>query len=159
MKRDHIAVKMVIDRWEASLKSFDTLVNELSDVQLAKDIVVGKNRGVYLLGHMIAAHDSLLILLGLHERQYPELEEMFLKAADKVVAEIPNTAELRKMWAAQCALIQKLFATMSVDNWFEKHTAVSAEDFEKEPHRNKLNIVLTRSTHLNYHTGQLKLLK
>ncbi len=36
---------------------------------------------------------------------------------------------------------------------------VSDEDFEKEPHRNKLNIIVTRTSHLSYHTGQLILLK
>ena len=33
--------------------------------------------------------------------------------------------------------------TVSDTEWFEKHTLVSAEDFQKEPHRNKLNVLLT----------------
>jgi hypothetical protein len=48
---------------------------------------------------------------------------------------------------------------MKPDDWFAKHTAVSAEDFAKEPFRNKLNIIVTRTTHLQYHIGQLQLLK
>jgi len=35
----------------------------------------------------------------------------------------------------------------------------SAEDFAKEPHRNKLNIIISRTSHLQYHTGQIALLK
>jgi hypothetical protein len=50
-------------------------------------------------------------------------------------------------------------AGLKPEEWFEKHTAVSAEDFINEPHRNKLNIIITRTSHLNYHTGQLVLLK
>ncbi len=37
--------------------------------------------------------------------------------------------------------------------------AVTAEDFAREPHRNKLNIVLNRTGHVSYHLGQLVLLK
>ena len=47
------------------------------------------------------------------------------------------------------------------DNFFRGLDLVATieEDFIKEPHRNKLNIILTRTTHLSYHTGQLALLK
>jgi hypothetical protein len=44
---------------------------------------------------------------------------------------------------------------MKADEWFNKHTAVSAEDFAKEPHRNKLNVIVNRTNHTSYHLGQL----
>jgi hypothetical protein len=47
---------------------------------------------------------------------------------------------------------------MKPDQWFEKHAALSEEDFSREPYRNKLNIIITRTSHLQYHTGQLVLL-
>jgi len=40
-----------------------------------------------------------------------------------------------------------------------KHTSVSEEDFAKEPHRNRLNVLTTRTTHLASHYGQLIFLK
>jgi len=43
------------------------------------------------------------------------------------------------------------------DEWFAKHSAVSAEDFAKEPHRNKLNILVNRTNHHSYHLGQTRL--
>lgn len=55
-------------------------------------------------------------------------------------------------------LLQEKFDNMTSEQWFEKHTAVSEEDFAKEPHRNKLNIIITRTSHLQYHTGQIVLL-
>jgi len=36
--------------------------------------------------------------------------------------------------------------------------AVSDEDFSKEPHRNKLNVIINRTNHMSYHLGQLILL-
>ncbi|MGG9970828.1 DinB family protein [Ferruginibacter sp. SUN002] len=152
-------IKMIFDRWNGALKNWDNLLNSLSDEALQNEIAPGKNRGVYLLGHLIAVHDDMMILLGMGEKMYPELNEPFIKSADKVVTEIPSTAELRLMWVNQCEILKQKFNGLNAEYWFEKHTAVSAEDFAKEPHRNKLNIILTRTTHLTYHTGQLALLK
>jgi hypothetical protein len=152
-------IKMVFDRWQGAIKNFDSILNTLSDDQLQKEIAPGKNRGVYLLGHLVAVHDDMISLLGMGEKQYPFLQEPFLKSADKAVVEIPAPQELRNFWAKQCEVLNGKFATLSANDWFEKHTAVSAEDFEKEPHRNKLNIIITRTTHLTYHTGQMVLLK
>jgi hypothetical protein len=45
--------------------------------------------------------------------------------------------------------------TLSTEDWLSRHTAVSEEDFAKEPHRNKLNILVSRTTHLAGHTGQM----
>jgi hypothetical protein len=51
------------------------------------------------------------------------------------------------------------FAKLTTDAWFERHNSVSAGDFEKERHRNKLNIIINRTNHLSYHNGQLVFLK
>jgi hypothetical protein len=104
-------------------------------------------------------HDDMLLLLDMGEKLYPELNEPFLKQADKVIAQIPSATELRAFWTKQCEVLKQKFDKLNPADWFEKHTAVSAEDFAKEPHRNKLNIILTRTTHLQYHIGQLQLLK
>jgi hypothetical protein len=86
------------------------------------------------------------------------LQEPFIKLADKTTPQIPPASELRAFWNKQCEVLNEKFAQMTPEQWFEKHAAVSAEDFSKEPHRNKLNIIITRTSHLQYHTGQLVLL-
>jgi hypothetical protein len=45
------------------------------------------------------------------------------------------------------------------EEWFNKHNSVSAEDFDREPHRNKLNVIINRTNHLANHLGQMLLLK
>lgn len=159
MTTTELIVKMVFDRWNASVKNCDNLLNTLSDEQLQKEIAPGKNRGVYILGHLIAVHDDMLILLDMGDKLYPALHEPFLKLADKTVPQLPSATELRNYWTEQCEVLRQKFDALHTENWLEKHTAVSAEDFAKEPHRNKLNIIITRTTHLAYHTGQLVLLK
>lgn len=153
------SLKMIFDRWNASIKSCDTLLDAISDEQLQKEIAPGKNRGIYLLGHLIAVHDDMLVLLDMGDKLYPELYEPFIKSPDKAISQLPAAAELRACWTNQCAVMKQKFDNLQPEAWFEKHTAVSAEDFAKEPHRNKLNIILTRTTHLQYHLGQLVLLK
>lgn len=159
MNSTQTTVKMIFDRWYGSIKNCDTLLTALTDEQLQKEIAPNKNRGVYLLGHLIAVHDDMLTLLNMGEKLYPELHEPFIKSPDKSVSKIPSVQELRATWSKQCEVLKQKFDSLQADEWFEKHTAVSAEDFAKEPHRNKLNIILTRTTHLAYHTGQLALLK
>ena len=38
-------------------------LDSLSDEQLQKEIAPGKNRGIYILGHLIAVHDDMLAIL------------------------------------------------------------------------------------------------
>lgn len=152
-------VKLILDRWYASILNCDTLLNSVSDETLQKEIAPGKNRGIYLLGHLIAVHDDLLILLDMGPKLYPELNEPFIKSPDKTVEQLPTVSELRTFWTKQSETIKQKFDNLKPEEWFEKHTAVSTEDFEREPHRNKLNIVVTRTSHLQYHLGQMQLLK
>jgi DinB superfamily len=159
MSHIETTIKMTLDRWYGSVASLDKLLNVLTDEQLQKETAPGKNRGIYLLGHLVAVHDDMLTLLDLGEKQYPELTGPFIKQADKVATELPTVAELRDYWTKQNALLRAKFDQLTPDQWFEKHTAISAEDFAKEPHRNKLNIIISRTSHLQYHTGQIALLK
>ena len=159
MTTTEIFVKMIFDRWNTSIKNCDNLLNQLTDEALEKDMVPGKNRGIYVLGHLIAVHDDMLVLLDMGEKIYPELYEPFLNTPDKTIEEIPSVATLRAYWTTQCDILKQKFENLTAEQWFEKHTAVSAEDFVNEPHRNKLNIILTRTTHLQYHIGQLQLIK
>ncbi len=159
MATTELIVKMVIDRWNGSIVNLNKILNELSDEQLQKEVTTGKNRGIYLLGHLIAVHDDMLKLLDMGEKLYPELFEIFIKQADKEANQTPSAAELRVMLEKQNLLLQEKFQKIKSEEWFERHTAVTAEDFANEPHRNKLNIIITRTSHLQYHMGQIALLK
>ncbi len=159
MSQIETAIKMTLDRWYGSVASLDKLLSVLSDEQLQKETAPSKNRGIYLLGHLVAVDDDMLVLLQMGEKQHPELTEPFIKLADKVATKLPTVAELRDFWTRQNQLLREKFDQLTPEQWFEKHTAVSAEDFAKQPYRNKLNIIISRTSHLEYHTGQIALLK
>jgi hypothetical protein len=152
-------IKMVVTAWDASTGQLNKLFNELSAEQLAAEIAPGRNTGTYLLGHLTAVTDRMIPLLGFGERLYPQLDQPFLASPDKSGLEIPPVSELKKYWKEVNAKLSEGIANTTPADWFAKHTAVSAEDFAKEPHRNKLNVLLGRTNHHTSHYGQLIYLK
>ena len=115
----------------------------------------GRNRAIYLIGHLAAVADAMLPLLGLGDKLYPHLEEPFLKNPDRHIADTPGIEELKYNWENVNAKLAAHFNEMTAENWLEKHTAVTDEDFATDTTRNKLNVLLSRTTHTGFHMGQL----
>jgi hypothetical protein len=157
--KEELAIKMVLDAWRSKVSQFDKLLSELSDEQLLKEVAPGKNRGIYLLGHLTALADSIVPLLGYGEKHAPHLFKPFVQTPDKENRVLPAVNEMRQDWNKVKTLLDKQITNTAPDEWFKKHTSISEEDFAKEPHRNKLNVVLSRIGHMDYHIGQLVFLK
>ena len=158
-EQNELMIKQLLDAWNGQLSRASKLLVELSDEQIQNEVAPGRNTGTYLLGHLIAVHDALFPLLGVGEKLYPQLEEPFIKNPDKAGLEMPSINELRNYWDALNKQLANHFNKFTVDEWLQKHTAVSYEDFLKEPHRNRLNVLISRTNHLAYHFGQLAFLK
>lgn len=159
MNQHQLFVKMALDAWNVQLDRTTKLFDFLSDEQLRQEVAPGRNSGIYLLGHLTAVHDNLLPLLGFGQRLFPQLEDVFVKNPDKSGLEKPAPKDLRNYWNEVNRSLSQHFNALTLDQWLQKHSAVSDEDFEKEPHRNKLNVVLNRTSHLANHLGQLIFLK
>jgi hypothetical protein len=156
---EDICVRMVLDAWNSKLGKADQLLAVLSDEDLSKEVSPGRNRGIYLLGHLIAVHDKMISLLGLGESLYPEFSDMFLVKPDKSGAAIPSAEVLRACWKQVNETLKMRSGKLQAKEWFLKHTSVSEQDFANEPHRNRLNVIISRTNHLEYHLGQLVFLK
>jgi DinB superfamily len=159
MSQQQLIIKMALDAWNTHISRTDKLFNELTDEQLQNEVSPGRNTGVYLLGHLVAVHDALFPLFGLGEKLYPQLENVFIKHPDKSGLEKPAVNDLRSNWSEVNKKLSVHFTAFTPDEWFQKHAAVTANDFEKEPHRNKLNVLINRTNHLSSHLGQLVFLK
>ena len=151
--------KMAQDAWKIQIDRTSKLIGALSDDQLAQEVAPGRNSGNYLLGHLTAVHDALFPLLGLGEKLYPQLDEVFVKNPDKSGLPKPAIKDLRNYWNEVNENLEKHFNDFSIEDWLQRHMAISEEDFEKEPHRNRLNVLLNRTAHLANHLGQLTFLK
>ncbi len=155
MTQQELMIKMMITAWESQNKRVDGILAKLTDEQMHAETAPNRNTGIYLLGHLTGVSDGMLPLLGLGEKLYPELENVFLTNPDKSDLEKPSLGQLKEYWKAVNTKLAAHFETMSADDWLSRHTAVSEEDFAKEPHRNKLNILISRTIHQGYHLGQL----
>ena len=143
--------------WKFNVERAEKLFGELSAEQLKQEVAPGKNRLIYLWGHLAATNDRLLPLLGIGERLHPEFDGMFISNPDKSV---PLTVSEQSLKAAWQEISQKLwdgFSKFSESDWAQRHTAVSEEDFAREPHRNRFGVLLGRTAHLAYHLGQAAL--
>jgi len=159
MDQKTILTKIALNGWQTQVDRATQFVNNLTDEELMKEVAPGKNRGIYLVGHLAAVHDALPEILGLGKRAYPDLQPVFLQAADKTIKQIPSASELRQIWTSVHDRLKNAFAEMPADAWFSRHDSMTDEDFEKDPARNKLSVLNTRTAHLAYHFGQLRLLK
>jgi hypothetical protein len=152
-------IKMVLSAWDTQNVNFSKLVESLPEEQLVKEIAPGRNSGVYLLGHIVAIHDAMQPLLGFGEKLFPDLEDIFVNNPDKSGLDQPSVPVLKDNLQVVTQKLSSRFYATAADEWFERHNAVSPDDFIKEPHRNRLNVVINRTNHLANHLGQLLLLK
>ena len=159
MTQQEIFIKMALDAWHIHVKRTDDLLNGLSDEQLLNEIAPGRNRGIYLLGHLAAVHDKMLPILGFGDQINADLYRVFVEQPDQAITELPSIPDLRLYWNEVNKTLAGHFNQLTTDDWFKKHNSVSEEDFAKEPHRNKLNLVVNRTNHLATHFGQLIFLK
>lgn len=150
---------MITDSWHGQMAATNKIFDNLSDEELMNEVSPGRNRGIYLLGHLTAVHDLMLPLLRFEEAKYPELQPIFIKSPDKAVDEIPSATQLRQQWKEVNETLSNHIDNLPADDWFTRHAKISEEDFIKEPHRNRLNVLLDRTIHLSNHRGQLLLLK
>src|SRR5436190_12243528 len=140
--QQQLFITMTLSDWEGNVKRTTALFDGLSDAQLEHEIAPGRNSGVYLLGHLTAVHDAIPVFLGTGPRVYAQLDVAFVSNPDKSGFAIPSSGDLRKYWKEVNARISQHVLKISADEWFNRHTAVSEADFAKEPHRNKLNIIV-----------------
>ena len=159
MKNEEALVTTVINSWKLILGRFDQNLAGLTDEQLQKQVAPGKNRLLYLLGHLTAVHDRMFPTLGLGPRLHPELDEPYLTNPDRTLPDPLSAADLRKAWAEINSKLTAAFEKLTPQQWLEKHTIVSDEDFAIDPTRNRLAIVMNRTNHMSYHAGQAALAK
>jgi hypothetical protein len=153
-----VFIQMGLKAWNIQVSRADKFFNSLSDEDPLKEIAPGKNTVLYLMGHLIAVNDNMIGLFGLGDRLYTSFDETFVKTADKSGQVFPIPSLLRQDWKKSNEVLNQYFASMTADDWFGKHTAMTDEDLVNDPGRNKLSVLINRTNHVAYHLGQLILL-
>jgi uncharacterized damage-inducible protein DinB len=70
-----------------------------------------------------------------------------------------SATELRRAWSEVNNKLTTAFERFTIEDWLEKHTAGSDEEFVKDPTCDLLAIVMIRTNHASYHSGQAALAK
>jgi hypothetical protein len=147
-----------VNSWKLNIDRANRLFYPLTEEQLLKEVAPGKNRLIYLWGHLTAVHDRMLPLLVLGPRLHPEYDALFLTSPDKAAPTLPAAPEIKKAWDEVNGALLAGFESLSAGAWLEKHASVSDEEFAKDPQRNRFSVLLSRTTHVSFHLGQTVLI-
>jgi DinB family protein len=158
MKPEQALATSALNSWRATIERADKLFSPLTQEQLQKEVAPGKNRLIYLWGHLTAVHDRMLPLLYVGERLRPEYDLLFISNPDRATPELPNAQEIKKSWDEINKKLLTGFETFSAADWLQKHASVSDEDFAKDPSRNRFSVLLSRTNHIGFHLGQTALI-
>ncbi len=153
MTNEELLVATALAAWKLNIERAEKLFFNLPVEKLQAEIAPGKNRLIYLWGHLTAVHDRMIAALSLGERVSPEFDAVFISASDKTSG-LPSADDVKKAWTEVNARLLKGFETLTTADWLKKHSSVSDEDFAKEPLRNRYAILLSRTSHLACHLGQ-----
>jgi hypothetical protein len=154
MTSQQLSVKVAINSWRLVLERADKIFSNLTEDQLLTEVAPGRNRLIYVWGHLTAVHDAMFPILGLGPRLHPELDNIFISNSDKT-AQLPPAHELKKYWDEVNGKLLSQFENLSADEWLQRHRAMSEEDYAKDPTRNRLAVLLNRTNHTSYHLGQV----
>lgn len=147
-------IAAALKAWSTQIERADKLFGGLSTDEVLREIAPGRNRFLYLWGHLTAIHDAMLPLLGFGSRLHPEFDAAFVANPDQSQSSVPSHQQVGQAWRDVNRELFNGFEKLSPSEWLAKHTAVSEQDFAKDPSRNRLTVLLGRTNHLAYHLGQ-----
>ncbi len=159
MTTEEMMSTTAVNTWKLVVGRFSKGIAPLTDEQLQQRVAPGRNRLMYLLGHLTAVHDRMFSMLGLGERLHPELDDVYITNPDGAHPDPLSAADLKQAWTEVNDKLTAAFEKLTPEEWLQKHTAVSNEDFAKDPTRNRLSVFLSRTTHVAFHSGQAILVK
>src|SRR6202043_3358513 len=103
-----------INSWRLGVERANKIFSSLSEDQLLREVAPGKNRLIYLWGHLTAIHDAMFPILGFGPRLHPELDTIFVSNPDKTT-QLPTAHELKKYWYQINGKLLSQFETLSAD--------------------------------------------
>src|SRR5262249_6429131 len=145
MTHEQLTVSVAIASWKNAVERADKVFRALTEDQYQHEIAPGRNRIIYLLGHLTAIHDRMHTILGLGERLHPELDGMFISTPDKAMGPLPPFSELTMCGTHVTRILFKKFAALAPRECLHRHTEVSEDDYAKDPTRNRLSVLLSRT--------------
>ena len=120
MTNEELYLAVALNGWKGNIERADKMFSGLNDREVLKEIAPGKNRLIYLWGHLTATHDAMLPLFGIGQRLHPEFDAAFISNPDKTQAGIPSVELVRKAWGEVNGRLFEGFASLSAADWLKK---------------------------------------
>src|SRR5260370_31723634 len=98
MTTENSLIDSALRGWKSKVERADKLFGSLSPRELEQEVAPGRNRLIYLWGHLAAVNDALLPLLGIGERLHPEFDGMFISKPAKSVQGTVSVQSLKTTW-------------------------------------------------------------
>src|SRR5258708_34413213 len=99
--------------WKSNVERADKLFGVLAAAELEQEVAPGRNRLIYVWGHLAAVNDALLALLTIGERLHPEFDDMFVSSPDKSLRLTISAESLKTAWQEINQKLWNGFATFS----------------------------------------------
>jgi len=148
-------IEICLLQWTTYNSRMKKMLDDISEQKFSEPIMPGGNSPSWIFGHLADTDDRLLELFGIGKRLFPELGKIYHNERGTNQAGHLAKEDLSFKWKAISAELDRVFKSWNEKDWMSRHTAVSEEDFKKEPHRNKLNVMLGRVSHKASHLGQV----
>src|ERR1700688_3743751 len=113
MTNEELYLESALNGWKGNIERADKMFSGLSDQEALKEIAPGKNRMIYLWGHLTATNDAMLPLLGFGRRRHPEFDVSFISNPDKPQPGVASVELVRKAWIEGNARLFEGFASLS----------------------------------------------
>jgi hypothetical protein len=155
MNAERSLVDAGLRAWKFNVDRIEKFFEPLTQEQLHQEVAPGRNRLIYLWGHLAAANDGLFPLLRIGPKLHPEIEGPFLTSPDRAAPSLLSGPEISKVSRAIHDALWTAFNKLSPGEWLEKNNAVSDAEFVNEPHRNRYAGLLSRNSHMAFHYGQM----
>jgi len=150
-------IGQLLDMWENKIEETTELFELLGDRFATEPVAPGKNRVIYLLGHLLVIHDGIFEALELGKRSYTHYDELFLTPQHPANKYPPYDLLLHK-WISLNKTLTFQLRHIPFDEWRSKHHYISDTDFALHPTKNKFCVFQCTTMHLFHHSGQLALI-
>jgi hypothetical protein len=127
----NVEMEQALTAWNTTIERVDKFFLSLTPEEGTLEVAPGRNRLIYILGHLTVTHDRMLDLLDLGARLHPEFDAMFLSTPDKTI-ELPPFERVRGAWAEVNQKISQRIELFSSSDWVRRPTAVSSEGIAKD---------------------------
>jgi hypothetical protein len=154
MANEELLIQSALSVWKLNAARTVRIFHPLNEDELQKEVAPGRNRLIYVWGHLTAVNDALFPLLGLGAKLHPALDEMFLSNPDSRSRSTYSGAQLAEASGQIHQALWAGFSNWTPQEWLAPHNGVPTESAAHNPLRNRFTVVVNRTAHMAYHLGQ-----